>query len=124
MGNFDFESGKRYLEEGDAAEAIRCLLSSLAMDPSCVPAYVALMHSYELAWTESHDPDVLDQIRKVSLAGLKRNPDTDQRQVLTEGLDRADDRLLALAREDETARRRRLPLITDPADRLGREGGS
>ena len=95
MGNFDFESGKRYMIEGELEEAIRCFLSSLELDPSSVPTYMELFNAYEEAWKEMGDPMVLECMRKVALAGLKRDPDLQQRLFLEEGLDRADTELVA-----------------------------
>jgi hypothetical protein len=90
MGNFDFESGRRHLEEGDVVEAIRSLLASLDEDPSNVEAYLALFEAYDRAWDESGDILVLDQMRQVALAGLRRAAKEDHRHRLQECLDRAD----------------------------------
>ncbi|HKY31216.1 MAG TPA: hypothetical protein VJV23_01680 [Candidatus Polarisedimenticolia bacterium] len=133
MGNFDFESGKRHLEEGDFVEAIRCLLASLDMDPANVDAYVELFRAYDHAWHESGDPMVLDQMRKVALAGLKRAPDRARRDLLRQALDRTDT-LLAELQQDEPeeggqhaprggAGLRRLPIIRDDGGGP-RQGGS
>lgn len=119
MGNFDFESAKRFLEEGEYVEAIRCLLASLDEDPSNVEAYVVLFRAYDHAWHESDDPLVLDQMRKVALAGLKRGPDGEQRAFLEGALDRVEGIILEVQREEEAAARaeaeitRKLPMIRD-----------
>ena len=129
MGNFDFESGKRFIQEGDLAEGIRCFLASLDQDPRAVETYVELFKAYEHAWHESADPMVLDQMRKVAVAGLKRGPSGEQRQWLEEGLDRADEQIAAVQRaeeeleREEASRARRLPVITDtPPGGEGRTG--
>src|SRR5262245_18106453 len=128
MGNFDFESGKRFIEEGDLAEGIRCFLASLDQDPSAVETYIELLKAYEHAWHESADPMVLDQMRKVAVDGLKRDPTDEQRRLLVEGRDRADEQNLAVQRAEEdlerqeASRARRLPVITDTPP--GGEGGS
>jgi hypothetical protein len=96
MSNFDFETGRRYLTEGDVVEAIRCLLASLDVDRSHVPTYIALLEAYEIAWHDSGDPEVLDQMRKVALAGLKRSPTAEQRRTLDDGLDRAEECIIHL----------------------------
>lgn len=101
MGNFDYESGRRYMAEGELDEAIRCFLSSLDLDPASVPTYIELYKAYEQAWHELGDPQVLEQMRKVAVAGLKRNPDPEQRRVLQEGLDRADEGLVAVRDAEE-----------------------
>jgi hypothetical protein len=101
MGNFDFESGRRLLSEGDFVEALRCLLASVEDDPSHVDTYLALFEAYDLAWLDSGDPMVLDQMRKVALAGLRRATDAAHRNRLQECLDRAD-ALLVEHRHDET----------------------
>jgi hypothetical protein len=104
MGNFDFESGRRLLREGDLVEAIRCFLSSLDLDPGHVGTYVELFGAYEQAWQESGDPLVLDQLRKVAVAGLKRGPSDEQRAFLQEGLDRVEEVILEVqAAEEEPA---------------------
>lgn len=127
MGNFDFESGKRYIREGDLAEGIRCFLASLDQDPRAVETYIELFKAYEHAWHESADTMVLDQMRKVAVAGLKRGPTDEQRQWLEEGLDRADEQIAAVQRaeeeleREEASRARRLPVITDSSP--GGEGG-
>ena len=94
MGNFDLESGKRYLEEGEYADALRCLLSSVQADPSDAEVYLALIAAYDMAWEASGDPLVLDQIRKVAQAGLKRDATPAQRAALEQALDQVDALLL------------------------------
>jgi hypothetical protein len=121
MGNFDFESGRRFLAEGEIDEAIRCFLASLDVDRSQVETYVELFRAYEAAWHASGDPDVLDQMRKVAIAGLKRDPTPQQRVFLEEGLDRTDSWILrhqggegeegAGAEGRERGKVRRLPVI-------------
>ena len=101
MGNFDFESGRRLLSEGDFVEALRCLLASLEDDPSHVETYLLLFEAYDVAWHESGDPMVLDQMRKVALAGLKRATDAGERDRLQGCLDRADSLLLEHRHDDE-----------------------
>ena len=119
MGNFDFESAKRFLEEGEYVEAIRCLLASLDEDPGNVEAYVVLFRAYDHAWHESDDPLVLDQMRKVAIAGLKRGPDGEQQAFLEGALDRVEGIILEVQREEEAAARaeaeitRKLPMIRD-----------
>ncbi len=105
MGNFDFESGKRFMKEGELDEGIRCFLASLDLDPANVDAYIELFKAYELAWQETGDPMVLEQMRKVAVAGLKRGPGDDQRAFLEEGLDRADAGLLAVREAEQAAER-------------------
>jgi hypothetical protein len=109
MGNFDLESGKRLLREGDFVEAIRCFLSSIDQDPSEPEAYVELFNAYAQAWHESGDPLVLDQMRKVAIAGLKRQPAADQRRLLEEGLDSTEYQIAAIQREEEELERRDRP---------------
>ena len=94
MSNFDFETGRRYLREGDVVEAIRCFLASLDVDRSHIPTYVELFKAYEAAWRDSGDPEVLDQMRKVAIAGLKRGPTEEQRRFLDEGLDRVEEQII------------------------------
>jgi hypothetical protein len=101
MGNFDYESARRHLEEGDVVEAIRCLLASLEEDPAHVESYLALFEAYDRAWEESGDTLLLDQMRKVALAGLRRAMDAAQRERLQRCLDRADGLLLD-HRDEET----------------------
>jgi len=96
MANFDFESGRRYMAEGDIVEGIRCLLASLDLDPDYVPAYIELFKAYKQAWVESSDPDVLDQMRKVAVAGLKREADAAQREFLQKGLDLTEEWIIEL----------------------------
>ena len=125
MGNFDFESGRTFLAEGDFVEAIRCLLASLDQDPANVEAYLLLFTAYDAAWHESGDPLVLDQMRKVAIAGLKRDPAASQRDFLQQGLDATEELLARIQREEEEAaeapreesgHRRSLPIIRgDPS---------
>lgn len=122
MTNFDFESGRRLLEEGDLAEGIRCLLASLDLDPANIDAYIELFGAYQAAWQVSGDPLVLDQMRKVAIAGLRRASRDDQRRTLEHLLDHADALLLesqgAGDEHDPAAPddRRRLPVIRDDPD--------
>ncbi len=130
MGNFDFEAGRRHLAEGDVVEAIRCLLASLDVDPAHTETYVELFKAYDAAWQESGDPDVLDQMRKVAVAGLKRRATPEQKAFLVGALDRADEGILEVRRADrqaeQEARRasRRLPMFDDtlPPPRPGPAG--
>jgi len=101
MGNFDFESGKRFMQDGDLVEGIRSFLASLDQDPANVEAYLELFKAYELAWRESGDTMVLDQMRKVAVAGLKRGPDAAQRRFLEEGLDRTDKLIIEAGEEGQ-----------------------
>ena len=103
MGNFDFESGRTFLDEGEYVEAIRCLLASLDEDPGNVEAYVVLFRAYDQAWHESDDPLVLDQMRKVAIAGLRRGPAEPQRAFLEAALDRVEGIILEVQREEEAA---------------------
>jgi len=103
MGNFDFESGRRFIREGDLAEGIRCFLASLDLEPGHVPAYIELFNAYALAWEESGDPLVLDQMRKVAVAGLKRDPTPGQARLLEEALDRTEEAILAVERAQADA---------------------
>jgi len=120
VGNFDLESGKRLIAEGDLVEGLRCLLASIDQDPGDPAAYVELWKAYEAAWHESGDPLVLDQMRKVAVAGLKRGPDPLQERFLRDALDRSDALLAAVQQaeqeaeqqaEQEESRRTRLPVI-------------
>lgn len=101
MGNFDFESGRRHLQEGDVVEAIRSLLASLDEDPSNVEAYLALFAAYDRAWQESGDTLVLDQMRHVAVAGLRRAVSEEHRGRLQACLDRADSLLVEHRGEQE-----------------------
>lgn len=101
MGNFDYQSGLRYMAEGELDEAIRCFLSSLDLDPASVPTYLALLGAYEQVWHELGDPQALEQMRKVAVAGLKRDPDPEHERLLREGLDRADEGLVAVREAEE-----------------------
>jgi uncharacterized protein with von Willebrand factor type A (vWA) domain len=118
MGNFDFESGRRFMTEGDLVEGIRSFLASLDVDPDHAQTYVELFKAYECAWDETGDPEILDQMRKVAIAGLKREPADEQRRFLQEGLDRTEERIVSVQRAEEElerqerARGRRLPLFT------------
>ena len=103
MGNFDFESGRTFLDEGEYVEAIRCLLASLDEDPGNVEAYVVLFRAYDQAWHESDDPLVLDQMRKVAIAGLRRRPTAPQRAFLEAALDRVEGIILEVQRDEEAA---------------------
>ena len=101
MGNFDFESGRRFLAEGEIVEALRSLLASLEEDPSNVEAYLALFEAYDRAFHEWGDTMVLDQMRKVALAGLRRAGDATMRERLQGCLDRADALILEHRHDDE-----------------------
>ncbi len=101
MGNFDFESGRRFLAEGELVEALRSLLASLDEDPSNVEAYLSLFEAYERAFHEWGDTMVLDQMRKVALAGLRRAGDAATRERLQACLDRADALILEHQHDDD-----------------------
>lgn len=101
MGNFDFESGRRFMAEGDLVEGIRCFLAALDIDPGHTPTYVELFKAYEIAWAESYDPEVLDQMRKVAIAGLKREPNEEERFFLQEGLDKTEEQIIQVQRGGE-----------------------
>ena len=117
MGNFDLESGKRLMDEGDLVDGIRCFLSSIDQNPSDPEAYVELFKAYALAWHESGDPLVLDQMRKVAIAGLKRATAPDQRRLLEEGLEQTEEEIVAIQKAEEelerqeSARMRKLPMF-------------
>jgi hypothetical protein len=117
MGNFDLESGKRLMDEGDLVDAIRCFLSSVDQDPTDPEAYVELFKAYALAWHESGDPLVLDQMRKVAIAGLKRGASPGQRRLLEEGLEQTEAEIVAIQQAEEdlerqqAARARKLPMF-------------
>jgi len=119
MGNFDLESGKRFMEEGDLVEGLRCFLASIDQDPGNPEAYVELFKAYHAAWEESADPLVLDQMRKVALAGLKRGPSDIQRAFLQEGLDATEEMIIAVQQAEQEAERadaaasRKLPMFKD-----------
>ena len=66
-----------------------------------VPTYVELFKAYEIAWVESYDPEVLDQMRKVSIAGLKREPEENQRLFLEEALDKTDELIIQIQQLDD-----------------------
>lgn len=106
MGNFDFESGRRFMADGDLVEAIRCFLASLDLDPGHTQTYVELFRAYEHVWSESGDPEVLDQMRKVAVAGLKRHPAEQQRVFLDAGLDRAEEWIVRIQQAEQEAERR------------------
>jgi hypothetical protein len=139
MGNFDFEAGKRFREEGDLAESIRCLKSALDQDRDAIEIYVELARTYLAAFDESGDPLCLDSARKVCLAAMRRDCPDSERRTLVELQDRVDALLLesqkaemdamadamvdaapgpGLLPDDESARR--------PFDDIGefRDGGS
>lgn len=94
MKRFDFEAGKRFRAEGDILEALRCFKGAVESDRSFVPAYVELAITYVLAFEDSGDPLCLDSARKVCLAGLKRDPDPEERKKLFEIQDKVEDLLL------------------------------
>jgi hypothetical protein len=94
VDNFDLEAGKRFREEGDLVEAIRCLKSALEQDKDCIEPYVELARTYLVAFHESGDPLCLDAAREVGMAALRRDPGYEDRQVLTALQDRVDALLL------------------------------
>jgi tetratricopeptide (TPR) repeat protein len=94
MKNFDFEAGKRFREEGDIVEALRCFRSALDEDRNAVETYVELALTYIMAFEDSGDPLCLDSARKVCLAGLRREPTPEERRRLFEIQDRIEDLLL------------------------------
>ena len=94
MKNFDLEAGKRFREEGDIAEALRCLRSALEDSPESVGTYIELALTYVLAFEESGDPLCLDSARKVCLAGLRREPNEKERKKLLDMQDKIEDLIL------------------------------
>jgi hypothetical protein len=94
MKNFDFEAGKRFREEGDIVEALRCFRSALDVDKSSVETYVELALTYILAFEDSGDPLCLDSARKVCLAGLRREPSPEQGRRLFELQEKVEDLIL------------------------------
>lgn len=94
MNSFDFEAGKRFLAEGDLVEALRCLRSALDENKDNVEIYVVLANAYIAAFEDSGDPLCLDSARKVCLAGLRREPDADQRRALFEIQNKVEDLIL------------------------------
>jgi len=94
MGNFDFEAGKRFRDEGEIVDALRCFKSAVEQDRDFVEGYVELAATYLLAFEESGDPLCLDSARKVCVAGLRRDPDESQRHRLFEIQTNVEDLLL------------------------------
>jgi tetratricopeptide (TPR) repeat protein len=94
MKNFDFEAGRRFREEGDIAEALRCFQSALEEDRENVETYVELALTYIVAFEESGDPLCLDSARKVCLSGLRREPSEAQRSRLLGLQDKVDELLV------------------------------
>ncbi len=90
MGNFDFEAGKRFREEGDLAEALRCLKSALDQERDSIEIYVELATTYLVAFEESGDPLCLDSARKVCLSAMRRDCLDTERRALLELQDRID----------------------------------
>ncbi len=90
MGNFDFEAGKRFREEGDLAEALRCLKSALDLERDSIEIYIELATTYLVAFEESGDPLCLDSARKVCLAAMRRECLDSERRALVELQDRVD----------------------------------
>lgn len=111
MSTFDFNAGKQFREEGDLAEAIRCLKSALEQDRDFVQAYVELGRTYLVAFHESGDPLCLDSARKVCLAGLRRDCTDEEQQVLMAMQDRIDGLLLESQKAEMDA-------MTDAMDQL------
>ena len=114
-GNFDFEAGRRLLAEGETVDAIRSLLASVDLEPGNVETYIVLFQAYQSAWEESGDPMVLDQMRKVALAGLKRGPDERQRSFLADGLDRTEEFLIEEQRASAADEAASAALTPEPA---------
>ncbi|HXI04485.1 MAG TPA: hypothetical protein VNI57_15030 [Candidatus Saccharimonadales bacterium] len=94
MGNFDFEAGKRFREEGDLAEAIRCLKSALEQDRDSIETYIELTVTYIAAFDESGDPLCLDSARHTCMAGLRRECSAEERGVLQRFQDHVEGLLL------------------------------
>lgn len=103
MKSFDLEAGRRFREEGDIAEALRCLRSAVDDDRDNVDAYIELGLTYVLAFEDSGDPLCLDSARKVCLSGLRRNPSESQRRRLIELQDRVEDLVLESAKAEADA---------------------
>ncbi len=100
MKNFDFEAGRRFREEGDIAEALRCFRNALDENKDDVETYVELALTYIVAFEESGDPLCLDSARKVCLSGLRRNPTEAQRSKLIELQDQIEDLILESERAE------------------------
>jgi len=94
MGNFDFEAGKRFRKEGEIVDALRCFKSVVDADRDFVDGYIELATTYLLAFEESGDPLCLDSCRNVCLAGLRREPDEEQRHQLLHVQSSVEDLLL------------------------------
>lgn len=111
MSDFDFQAGKRFREEGDLAEAIRCLKSAVEQNGGFIEAFVELGRTYIMAFHESGDPLCLDSARKVCLAALRRDCDEEQRALLTAMQDRVEELLLESQKAEMDA-------MTDAMDQM------
>jgi len=94
MSNFDYEAGKRFREEGEIVDALRCFKSAVEQDRDFVEGYIDLAVTYLLAFEESGDPLCLDSSRNVCQSGLRRDPDDSQRRRLIEVQTKVEDLLL------------------------------
>jgi hypothetical protein len=90
MSSFDFNAGRRFREEGDIVEAIRCLKSAVEQDRDFIPAYIELGITYVVAFHESGDPLCLDSARNLCLAALRRDCPGEERQILMEMQDQVE----------------------------------
>ena len=111
MSNFDFTAGKRFREEGDIVEAIRCLKSALEQDRDHVESYIELCRTYAVAFHESGDPLCLDSARKVCLSGQRRDGSEEQRKILAELQEQIEGLLLESQKAEMDA-------ITDALDQV------
>jgi hypothetical protein len=94
MGDFYLEAGKRFREQGEIVEALRCFKSALEKDRGSIDAYIELARTYILAFEGSGDPLCLDCARKVCVAGLRRDPMDAEHRRLFEIQDRIEDLLV------------------------------
>lgn len=116
MGAFDFEAGKRFLEQGEIGDALRCFKNALEENRDAVETYIALAQTYVLAFDESGDPLCLDSARKVCIAGLRREPSDAERRQLFDLQDRIEDLLLESQRAEVDA-------LTDAMEDAGLDSG-
>ena len=82
MKSIDLETGRRFREEGEVAEALRCFQAALEDDRDSIEIYIELALTYILAFEESGDPLCLDSARKVCISALRRQPEELERRRL------------------------------------------
>ena len=101
MSKSTYELGRDAFESEEWVEAIRCLLAAVREDRHNTGAYVLLVRTYEAAWEEYGDEELLEQAVKVCRDARKLSLDAKQRAIVDQAADRIQEQIESLHDTDD-----------------------